>query len=157
MADGSRGAGAGGTGGALVICTLGVALILVQSIYDIVFSSPPAATLGGTLSISAAVVGVVGLVGAVLMEVLGIAIYFAPERHRVLGVGIMTLSLLSFYSGGGYLLGGFLCYVASLIAIFASIRTAARPARFSLPAEAAEDPVLEADLLAAGGRRSDDK
>lgn len=138
--------GAGGMGGAMVLCIVGAGLILVQGVYDLALGSLLQSPLFGALTISAQVLGAYGVLDAIVLEVLAAALYFAPQRHLTVGVGMMTFALLSIYAGGGLLLGAFLCYMASLIAIFATVPATPRPSEVALPPEAAEDPVLEADL-----------
>jgi hypothetical protein len=133
-----------------VLCILGALLILAQSL-DLAlvgrfFQSPT----WGILGVSVAVLGGFGVALAVMLEILAVVLYFAPHRHLVLGVGMMTLSVLSLYSGGGVILGFLLCYVASLIAIFARPPRVLRAGTPAMVLDAAEDPVIEADLLDSG-------
>lgn len=151
MTDRSEEAGAGGTGGAMVLCMVGAALILLQGVYDLALGSLLESPLFGVLSVPAQAIGAFGVFTAIVLEVLALALYFEPHRHLALGVGIMTVALLSLFAGGGLLLGTFLCYAGSLIAIFASVPAKPRAKEVSLPPEAMDDPVLEADLRDSGG------
>jgi hypothetical protein len=134
----------------MVLCIVGALLILVQSV-DLVlvgrfFQSPT----WGVLGVSITVLGGFGILLAILLEIFAMALYFAPNRHLTLGVGMMTFSLLSLYSGGGVILGFLLCYVAGLIAIFATPPSVVRGGTPVVAPEAADDPVIEADLLDSG-------
>ncbi len=153
MAADPQGHGAGGTGGAMALTIIGAALILVQSVYDVAFGRGLFYPVWGSVDFSLRVLGGFGVAFAILLEIFAAALYFAPRHHVFLGVAILTLSLLSLYTGGGFVVGAFLAYVGSLIAVFASVAPVRRESNAPMPAEAADDPVLEADLLASPGRR----
>ncbi|HYA70410.1 MAG TPA: hypothetical protein VEH28_03485 [Thermoplasmata archaeon] len=142
--------GSGGTLGAMVMTLVGAALIFLQSVELLLVGSFYKVPLWGSLDLTATDLGGFGLFVAFALILLAILLFFVPGRHLVLGVGMLTFSLLSLYSGGGAILGFLLCYVASLIAIFARPRLVARAVPRVRSAEAAEDPVVEADLLDSG-------
>ena len=129
---------------------MGAFLILLQSLYLAAFGSFFSTSTWGVLGLSVQELGGFGILVAVLLEVFAISLYFAPDRHLFLGVGMLTLSLLSAYSGGGLILGSFLCYIASVIAIFSHPPPTLRRSPVISAPEAQEDPVIEADLLDSG-------
>lgn len=153
MATDRQGHGAAGTGGAMALTVIGAALILIQSVYNIAFGRFLFYPVWGGPDVSLRVLGGLGVAIAILLEIFAAALYFAPRHHVFLGVAILTLALLSLYTGGGFLAGAFLAYVGSLIAVFASVAPARRAWNAPMPAEAVDDPVIEADLLASPGRR----
>ncbi|MCI4350484.1 MAG: hypothetical protein L3K15_03100 [Thermoplasmata archaeon] len=104
----------------------------------------------GAFGITAEGVGfLAGIEGTVIVLLAGL-LYFMPEAHRGLGIGILTFSLLSLSVGGGFLIGALVGWLGGVAAIVA------RPS--PMPEGEADDdwdsdlddPVVEADLADAG-------
>jgi hypothetical protein len=88
------------------------------------------------------------LEGAVILF-LSLVVLAWPGWHLLVGIGSITLGLLSLFSGGGFLAGAVLAYIGGIIAIYHTPRHAA-PNEVDLAMEIIEDdPVIEADLLAS--------
>ena len=143
-------AGSGGTRGALVMAVIGALLIFFQSLGLVFVGALVPALTWGDLGLSFGVLGWFGILVALLLVALSVWLYSAPEQHLILGVGMLTLAVLSLYSGGGLILGFLLSYVGSLLAIFARPPTAFRGAVPILSPQAQDDPVVEADLIDSG-------
>ena len=139
-----------GLGGALDLSLIGAVLILVESVALILAGAFYQVPVLGFLSTSFVVVGAFGVALAVLIAVLAVLLYLLPRQHLVLGVALLSLSVLSLDAGGGAFLGFLLCYVGSLIAIFARPPSGVRTMSPELAAAAENDPVVEADLVDRG-------
>ena len=88
------------------------------------------------------------LEGALLLVLAVIAVSWRGS-HRLVGVGSLTIGLLSLFSGGGFLIGAALAYVGGIIAVYHSPPTLATPVADASPESPDYDPVIEADLNAS--------
>lgn len=61
--------------------------------------------------------GFLGLLFGVILIVLAVQLYRTPELHSPYGIGILLLSLVSIFTGGGFLLGLILGVIGGILAI----------------------------------------
>jgi hypothetical protein len=136
--------------GAVVLSFAGALLILLEGVYlvstrvnapfnDFVPSGP--------LIPSVQVLGSLACIEGAAILALALWVYTQPEFHTVVGIGSLTIALLSLYSGGGFLAGATLAWVGGILAIYH--RAGSSAAGMFTPEDLEEDPVIEADVLAA--------
>ncbi|MGI0071731.1 MAG: hypothetical protein ACRECT_06665 [Thermoplasmata archaeon] len=139
----------GGSGivAAMVLCAVAAVLILFESEYWFAFGASIQTPWWIGTTLTAQQVGAFGVVDGLFLVAVGVLLLLVPRHHAILGVGILTLALLSLFIGGGFLVGAFLGYAASLFAIF----TRPLPAPLPHPTRSVlvdmDDPVAEADLI----------
>ena len=134
--------------GPAVLGAFGGTLVALQSIYLVAYGdylAPVAWT--GWIS-SGQTLGGLGLLESAALFGLAFWLLRQPHHHVLLGIGSLTIALISLFSGGGFWLGALCAYVAGVMAI----RLSPEPHRPPDPAsvrEAEDDPVAEADVLDA--------
>lgn len=103
--------------GAFIFSLIGGILIFIEGIFlglaAGVATSEGVAPVGGALAGLAALAIFLGL----LLMILAIVLYLAPEMHVGLGVAILLFSLLSIFAGAGFWLGLIFGVVGSVLAI----------------------------------------
>jgi hypothetical protein len=123
--------------------------MMLEGIYLIAYRSNPNALWlvpAGWLSPSPQVSGsIVFIEGALLLALSLIALAWRGW-HRSVGVGALTIGLLSLFSGGGFLVGAFLAYFGGIIAIYHTPPPERSPIVGPSPESPEYDPVVEADL-----------
>jgi hypothetical protein len=139
--------------GAVVLTFAGALLIVLEGIYLVL--SHVSAPLNdfvptGLLIPSVQVLGFLACVEGGAILGLALWVYAQPEFHTVAGIGSLTIALLSLYSGGGFLAGATLAWVGGILAIYH--RPGPSFAGAYSPEDLAEDPVIEADVLASEAR-----
>lgn len=128
----------------------GAALIALQSTWAVLFGGLAESPQGPGWGLSIQVLGGLGLAEAVGLALASLFAYTLVRSHTTLGIVMISLSLLSLYSGGGLILGTLLGYVGGLLAI------AYRPVGETVDImnvnldEVRDDPVAEAELVDAG-------
>jgi hypothetical protein len=75
---------------------------------------PGSSAAGGILS----GLGLLGTLIGLIVLVLGIMLYVNPDSHLGYGIAVAVLSALSFFGGGGFLLGIVLGVIGGLLACF---------------------------------------
>ncbi|MGP8158058.1 MAG: DUF6114 domain-containing protein [Thermoplasmata archaeon] len=136
--------------GAVLLNFAGALLIILEGVYLV--SSHVNAPFNdfvptGLLIPSAQALGYLACLEGAAILVLALWAYAQPEFHTVVGIGSLTLALLSLYSGGGFLAGATLAWVGGILAIYH--RAGWSAAGMFTPEDLEEDPVIEADVLAA--------
>jgi len=133
-----------GSAGALLLAAEGALLILYPGHYS-------APNLGG-VGLTVGGLGVMAFAEAIVLIVVSAGAYLSPKSHLEFGVIMLTMAVLSLYTGGGFFLGALLGYVGGILAVFhdpaqVPVEPAHPPAK---EVEAEEDPVVEADLIDSG-------
>lgn len=130
--------------GAAVLNVVGGLLMMLEGVYFAAYgSSIPSGSLIPSLRVS----GYLAVVEGALVLGLGLLVFTWPSWHRVVGIGSISLGLLSLFSGGGFLLGAFLAWIGGVIAIYHAPRHTGLNAEASLSEATDLDPVVEADIL----------
>ena len=132
--------------GATVLGAAGGVLIALQSLYLAVYGNYLTPFGWSGLSISGNALGGVGLLESTAIVALSVLLYAMPYRHAMIGVGMVTFALLSLASGGGFVIGAFLAWVAGVMGVMLFPAPRRQPSPESIR-EAADDPVAEADVL----------
>jgi hypothetical protein len=130
----------------VVLGITGAVLIALESIYQIAYGSSLVTLNGLGLAYSVRTLGVFGAFESVLLVVFCVLLFEYPHLHKTCGVALLTLAVLSLFSGGGLLLGTLCSYVAGVLSVFLFPVPRRRPTAASLR-DSAEDPVAEADVL----------
>jgi hypothetical protein len=139
--------------GAVVLSFAGALLIILEGVYLVAarVNAPfndfvPT----GLLIPSAQTLGFLACLEGAAILGLALWVYAQPEFHTVVGIGSLTIALLSLYSGGGFLAGATLAWVGGILAIYH--RAGSSAAGVFTPEDLEEDPVIEADVLASEAR-----
>ncbi|MFZ1023636.1 MAG: hypothetical protein WAN87_05835 [Thermoplasmata archaeon] len=98
------------------------------------------------LSPSPYVSGSIALTGGAILLALALVALAWRGWHRSVGVGALTLGLLSLFSGGGFFIGAFLAYFGGVIAIYHTPPPGRSSVAGPSPDSPDYDPVVEADL-----------
>jgi hypothetical protein len=130
---------------AIFLSALGGLLVLTEGVALAILGITIGADTTGVLGFSVEGLGIVAILEGTMILLLTGLLFFIPEAHRGLGIGLLTFSLLSLSVGGGFLLGALVGWLGGVAAIVA------RP---SPPPEGEadddwesdfDDPVVEAD------------
>jgi hypothetical protein len=101
---------------AVVTVLIAAILVFVEGVFLLAVGS----VLGSISPSVGGAVGGLGFLGVVLALVLGamaIALYRFPDSSRVIGVVVLLVSLVSFFAGGGFFLGLILGVIGGIAAI----------------------------------------
>jgi hypothetical protein len=126
--------------GATVLGAIGAMLIVLEGIF-FVADGPnitPAHIFGYGLAISAAGMGIIAIIEGCLALGLLLFVYAEPGGATLVGIGTISLALLSLFIGGGFLLGALLLWAGGVMAIFYGLEHRA-PEALNGPADLFED------------------
>ncbi|MGP8077856.1 MAG: hypothetical protein ACLQD8_03975 [Thermoplasmata archaeon] len=139
-----------GAVGATILGLAGAGLIGLQSLYTLLVAGSVPFSLEISVPWFTPVAGTLGAIDASVLAAVSLLLYFWPRAHVGLGIALITFSVLSLNSGGGFLLGALLAYVGGVVAIgLRPGRWRGAPGDVSL-SDADDDPVIEADLVDSG-------
>jgi hypothetical protein len=137
--------------GAVVPLLIGALLMMLEGVYLIAYGSSitfSALIPAGATIPSLYVSGYLAFVEGALLLVLSMMAVAWRGAHRFVGVGSLTIGLLSLFSGGGFWIGAAFAYVGGVIAIYHTPTSAASPDVGPSPESPDYDPVIEADMNA---------
>ncbi|MGP8072639.1 MAG: hypothetical protein ACLPZM_05870 [Thermoplasmata archaeon] len=132
--------------------------MMLEGVYFVAYyaGTPSSAFIpSGSLVPSLYVSGfLVFLEGAFILG-LALLVLTGPSWNRLVGIGAISLGLLSLFSGGGFLVGAVLAWFGGIFAIYyipsPTPATPARPEAEVLD----DDPVIEADMMGSETRFTD--
>jgi hypothetical protein len=116
--------------GAFVIGAAGAVLIVLEGVYIMTIGVSLAGNdliPTGLLVTSFEQLGVLTVIGGALALGLMLLVYARPNTHTFVGVGTISLGVLSLFSGGGFLLGAFLLWAGGVMAVYRGLRSGPGP------------------------------
>ncbi|HTP53838.1 MAG TPA: zinc ribbon domain-containing protein [Thermoplasmata archaeon] len=108
---------------ASALSAVGAVLVFLEGVYLTMVSN--AVSRLGYLSLSGVIaeLAAVGIVAGMLVFVLALVAYSNPDAHTGCGIAILSVSLLSLFGGGGFLVGALLGSVGGILAILHVVPT----------------------------------
>jgi hypothetical protein len=100
--------------GATVVTFVAGILIVLAAALVLSIGSELGGVGGGFLG----TLGWVGIFSGLLLMAMAFVLWVLPESHVMIGVGIIVLSVIAWFGGGGFILGSLLGLVGGLLAIF---------------------------------------
>jgi hypothetical protein len=126
--------------GVTVLGAIGAILIVLEGVFFVgtLDYIPPAFIFGYGVTVSAATMGLIAIIEGSLALCLMLLVYAEPGAHVLVGIGAISLALLSLFTGGGFLLGALILWVSGAVTIYFGLREG-EPETVASPADRFED------------------
>lgn len=126
-------------------------LMMIEGIYFVAYGSSVTYNVlipSGLLVPSLYVSGYIAFLEGALVLALALIALTWRGWHRFVGVGCLTIGLLSLFSGGGFFVGAVVAYIGGIIAVYHTPPSVLAAAVEPSPDNPDYDPVIDADTRA---------